>query len=288
MTTHQFGGDWTEQKLGALSKYLKAYRTIFDKNPYARYFTTNYVDAFAGTGYRKLSTPTSFEDVDEEALQYQKGSAVIALEIDPPFHRFVFIDRKDDHIKELAKLRDPYPDREIELITGDANKSLDDWCRKMNWKKNRAVVFLDPYGMEVNWSTIKTIAETKAIDLWVLIPLGQAINRVLTRHGPPEGPWAERLTAFFGTEEWRDEFYRPRAQPLLPMFDGPQLEKEAPLEKIGEFCVKRLQSVFFRVAQNPLYLRNSKNVPIYLLCFAASNERGAPTAVKIAQDILGK
>jgi len=29
-------------------------------------------------------------------------------------------------------------------------------------------------------------------------------------------------------------------------------------------------------------------VPIYLLCFAAANERGAPTAVKIAQEVMMK
>lgn len=33
-------------------------------------------------------------------------------------------------------------------------------------------------------------------------------------------------------------------------------------------------------------MRNSKNVPLYLLCFAAGNPRGGPIAVKIAQDIL--
>jgi hypothetical protein len=33
-------------------------------------------------------------------------------------------------------------------------------------------------------------------------------------------------------------------------------------------------------------LRNSRNNPLYLLCFASGNPRGAKTAVKIAQDIL--
>lgn len=64
--------------------------------------------------------------------------------------------------------------------------------------------------------------------------------------------------------------------------------KEAGFDKIGKFFIERLETVFTKVAQNPLLLYNSKNVPIYLLCFAAGNPRGAPTAVKIAQDILGK
>ena len=40
--------------------------------------------------------------------------------------------------------------------------------------------------------------------------------------------------------------------------------------------------------ENPLRLRNSKNVPLYLLCFAVGNPKGAPTAVNIAEDILLK
>ena len=45
-----FGGPWTQQKLEILSKYLRAYRLIFDRNEKARFFETSYVDAFAGTG----------------------------------------------------------------------------------------------------------------------------------------------------------------------------------------------------------------------------------------------
>ena len=53
-----------------------------------------------------------------------------------------------------------------------------------------------------------------------------------------------------------------------------------------QYFIDRLQSVFNGVATNPLVLRNSKNVPLYLLCFAAGNQKGAPIAVKIAQEIL--
>jgi len=33
---HQFGGSWSQQKLTALEKYLKAYITIFSSNPNAK------------------------------------------------------------------------------------------------------------------------------------------------------------------------------------------------------------------------------------------------------------
>jgi three-Cys-motif partner protein len=141
--------------------------------------------------------------------------------------------------------------------------------------------------MEVEWETIATLGNTQAVDLWILFPLGQAINRILTKSGPPTGGWADRLTTFFGTQDWKDAFYQQKTQ--MTLFGAEEtIEKSANFEQIGNFFLKRLASVFSQVADNPLYLRNSKNVPIYLLCFAAANKRGAPTAVKIAKDILGR
>jgi hypothetical protein len=93
------------------------------------------------------------------------------------------------------------------------------------------------------------------------------------------------LTKCFGTDEWKKAFYRSSRQCTL---FGPEagLEKETDFDSIGDFFVQRLATDFAKVVKKPLPLRNSKNVPIYLLCFAAANPRGAPTAVKIAEHIL--
>lgn len=141
--------------------------------------------------------------------------------------------------------------------------------------------------MEVEWSTIEAIAKTQAIDLWILFPVGQAVNRLLTKNKLPEGAWADRLTTFFGTDDWKAAFYRPRQQSSLFDVDD-AVEKDTNFEKIGAYFLERLATIFAKVADNPLSLRNSRNVPIYLLCFASANPKGARTAVKIAQDILGR
>ncbi len=130
--------------------------------------------------------------------------------------------------------------------------------------------------------------------LWVLFPLGQAVNRLLTRRRIPEGALADRLTRHLGTEDWKEEFYRAvdaeSEEPQQSMFEDLDEErgilKTASLDVIGNFFVRRLGEVFAGVAPNPRMLRNSRNVPIYLLCFAAGNPRGAPTAVRIAQHLL--
>lgn len=288
---HRFGGDWTDEKLARLSKYLHAYMTIFRKNVRAATLKTIYVDAFAGTGYRNFSqldevSASLFQDKD--VLSFHKGSVYIALESSPPFDQYLFIEQHIDYFTQLEKLRCQFHEKSdrIKMVQKEANQFIQSWCAQTNWKTTRSVVFLDPYGMEVDWQTVEAIARTEAIDLWILFPLGQAVNRMLTRNQPPKDAWAKRLTRFFGTGEWKEAFYQPSKQRGL--FDSdPKLTKEADFDAIKRFFIRRLETVFYKVAQNPLPLRNSKNVPIFLLCFAASNPKGAPTAVNIAQDILG-
>jgi three-Cys-motif partner protein len=290
---HQFGGSWTHKKLERVRKYLAAYTTIFAKNPRAQKLIPIYVDPFAGTGYRTKpqqldSQTTLFEELNErEAEEFLRGSAQIALETHPPFSRYIFIEKDPDRVKELEKLRIKYPRREIQIVQGDANNWLVRWCATTDWHKCRAVVFLDPYGMQVDWELIKALAKTQAIDTWILFPLGVAVNRLLTRSSEPPSAWANALTRILGTDDWREAFYSHTTEHTL--FGTAEITiKEADFEKIGQFFIGRLKTVFAAVAENQLVLRNSRNTPLYLLYFAAGNPKGAKTAVKIAQDILRK
>ncbi len=296
-TLHQFGGDWTEEKLERLRKYLSAYMQIFTKNVWAARYTTHYVDAFAGTGSRaerqeRDSTSTLSllgKDDATDVERFYRGSARIALEIEPSFDNFIFVEQNRQHVDELEQLRHEYSHKADRIVVehNDANAFLQTWCQSMDWDANRAVVFLDPYGMAVDWTTLEAIAETKAIDLWILLPVGQAINRLLTRDRIPPGAWADKLIRFFGTEDWKDAFYAPSGQ--ISLFqEEEEFEKKANFESISNFFVARLETIFEKVADNSLALLNSRNVPLFILYFAASNPRGAPTAVNIAGDILGK
>jgi three-Cys-motif partner protein len=106
MASHEFGGDWTAAKLERVGKYLTAYTTIFAKNPRAQKLTPIYVDAFAGTGYRsrlpRLEDQTQlFSELREtDADAFLKGSARIALDVEPPFKRYAFIELDGAHARE--------------------------------------------------------------------------------------------------------------------------------------------------------------------------------------------
>jgi three-Cys-motif partner protein len=56
-------------------------------------------------------------------------------------------------------------------VREDANTYLKEWCERTDWRAYRTVMFLDPYGMQVDWSLIEAIANTRAVDLWILFRL---------------------------------------------------------------------------------------------------------------------
>lgn len=296
MSEQSFGGNWTQDKLRRLEKYLLAYRAIFTRNVKARFFTTWYVDAFAGTGVRASPEHSRqelnlFGDVyeDPDSAGYLDGSARIALGLPSPFDRYLFVEKaKDKSTKLRESIEQDFPllfDR-CDFRLGDANATLQSWCKERDWSKERAVVFLDPYGMQVDWTTIELLAETKAVDLWYLFPLGIGVARLLTRDGIIDESWQRRLDAIFGTKTWRERFYEIRTE--LGLFgDMPDLKRTAEEERIEEFISERLKERFAGVAKG-LILRNSRANPLYLLCFASANKKGAKTAVRIAQHVLGR
>lgn len=281
MSHPTFGSQWTVEKLTVVEEYLKTYRTIFTRNENARYFTTHYIDAFASTGYwqRKVRD----KPLDKESTQFVAGSAIKALELDEPFDRYHFIDKDPS---ALGQLETSVPDRlrnRVALIPGDANEKLRDLISSIHWKSNRAVAFLDPYGLQVNWETLRAIADTKAIDMWLLFSLGAGVNRMLTRGRIPDETWCKRLDLIFGDSSWRERFYE-QSQSLFP---GIQLTtKIANHDTIAEFMLERLGTIFTKVCKDYLVLRNSKNSPMFILVFAAGNDKGAPTAIRIARDII--
>jgi len=292
---HKFGGDWTKTKLEVLSKYLSAYTTILKKYPT---YKIAYIDAFAGTGTIKNKNMNKSDDglfadeiySDEEMQEYIKGSAKISLSIKPQFDKYIFIEIEPNKAKSLQDvIENEFNDlKEKVLIENkDSNIVLRDLCKK-DWQKHRALVFLDPFAMEAEWETIAAIGNTRAIDLWILFPLGVSVNRLLMkkRDEIPEN-WSNALDKLFGNHDWYHEFYETKVNQTL--FEEEEITyKTATFDKIADFYIKRLKTIFAGVLEKPLYLYNSTNNPLFLLCFAAGNPKGSQTAIKIARDIIGK
>lgn len=288
---HQFGGQWTTRKLQVLAKYLQSYTTALKNTPFQKL----YIDAFAGTGYRDARRDNDedspqdmlFPDmVEPEPQSFLDGSARLALQTEPAFEQYIFIERSPERCAQLEILKSDFPSlaNRVDIRQGDANAKIQDLCAT-DWRSRRAVLFLDPYGMQVEWRTIEAIAQTKAVDLWLLFPLGIGVNRLLTKSGEIPKSWRRRLDLLLGTRDWYDDFYKVETTPTLFGDDKERVVK-ATMDTIGRYFINRLKGLFAGVAEEPGVLRNSSNNPLYLLCFAVGNERGKDIALRIAQHLL--
>ncbi|MBI4484649.1 MAG: three-Cys-motif partner protein TcmP [Acidobacteria bacterium] len=187
---HRFGGAWTDQKLDILERYLAAYTTALKNTP----FTKRYIDAFAGSGYREVTR--GFPDLSEqEPQELLEGSARRALRVQPRFEEYIFIESHAGRRAQLEALKLELPELAdcIEVRGGDANQELQQLCTG-SWVSRRAVLFLDPYGMQVDRVTIEAVARTKAIDMWLLFPVGIGVNRLLKRDADIPQAWRDRPT----------------------------------------------------------------------------------------------
>lgn len=283
---------WTQDKLERVRKYLAAYTTIMRKRPALRYA---YIDGFAGTGYHEMKQedegnprqkqPGLFPESNEpEVREFLDGSARIALQVEPRFHKYIFIEKCPKKVAELEKLKGEFPDRAADILiqNADANECLQKLCAA-SWADRRAVLFIDPFGMQLSWETVKAVGATKAIDTWILFPVS-AVNRLLRQDGKIPDAWRRKLDTMFGEPDWFDVFFPKRKGGLFE--DQDAREKTADMDLIGKYFNERLSSAFASVAPNPRMLLNTNGAPLFLLCFAAANPNAAKTAIKIAKDIL--
>lgn len=279
--THAFGGPWTQIKLDMLRRYLEVFNQAlqFRPSPTNR-FRRFYIDAFAGTGECEVKT-------DMETVETIAGSAKLAIETVPLFDNIHLIDRNEVHVAELKALAGA--NARVHVHQQDANVALQQLIRKIDWKSSRGVLFLDPYGMTVPWSTLELAASTKALDVWYLFPLSAIYRQAANDFNKIDEGKLAALDSVLGTKEWREHFYKPDGQAGL--IEGVEtMRRDVDPTQIAAFVEKRLALVFKGWVSPPLILRGSKNAPLFALfcCISNPSPKAVDLSRRMAQHILGK
>jgi three-Cys-motif partner protein len=280
-------GPWAREKLEGLEDYLSAYMTILSKHAPLK---TVYVDAFAAGGRAVVrqqdhDDPTIHLDLGDEAREGDArevidGSPQVALDINPPFNQYVFIEMDERRLADLRKLEVAYKGRRnIAVRAGDCNEYLTTRLLKTLAANGlwRGVVFLDPFGMHVPWSTIEQLAKTAHVEVFLNFPVGMAIQRLLPRSGRFTEKRRAKLDDYFGDPGWYEQVYA-----LEPGFFGDQLRKhDDAAKRLVRWYRERLKTAFGFVSKERL-ITNSKGGHLYYLIFAGPNATGA----KIASHVL--
>lgn len=263
-------GNWSEIKLEIIRKYAQSYSTILSAKSTIKSYS--YIDAFAGAG-KHISKATG---------EFIPGSPLNALNVNPPFKLFYFIDLDGDKVQEL---RDATRDRQDVIVyQGDCNKILLNkifpQCQYKDY--HRALCLLDPYRLNVSWDVLKTAGQMQSIEIFYNFMIMDANMNVLWRY--PDNVdlrQVERMNFVWGDNSWRNAAYKTE-----PGLFGP-IEEKAPNanEKIVQAFRKRLKDVAgFKYVPEPIPMKNSKGAIVYYLFFASQNKTGG----KIVGEIFNK
>jgi three-Cys-motif partner protein len=280
-------GPWAKEKLEALGQYLSFYTTVLKKQGHWLRGTI-FVDAFAGPGLSRVRTkekavePPGLFGPDPESdtaeVEFLKGSPRVALDIANPFSSYIFVERDAQRISELNRLKGEYVSTHaITIQEGEANAALQAWLASdIDWQHHRAVAFLDPFGMQVPWSTIEALARTRAIEIIINFPLGMAIQRLLTKSGDIPQGWQMSLDTFFGSKDWHALAYESKTD----LF-GPKISKVSDSgTKLLEWYRGRLCEIFGNVSTARL-IKNTRGNPLYYLIWAGPHKKGLAGAEHI-------
>jgi len=191
---NEFGGDWTKNKIEILVKYAKAYLTIMKDR---QYWKLLYFDGFAGTGFIVKNKKTN--------IDITIGAARRIVEIDEPrgFDHFYFVEKNKSNAKLLSKsTKEAYPQKDIQIRQDDCNVKLSELSKFLLSSKGkdfRVLAYIDPYGMQLEWKSIISLSKAK-IDIWILVPTGLGVNRLLKKNGEIDETWLNRLEMFLGMD----------------------------------------------------------------------------------------
>ncbi len=216
----------------------------------------------------------------------KKGTALQIMDIaDPkPFDIYYFVESNEDYKAALEKnIKESYPGRKANVVKGDCNVKLRDLVKFLKSNLSyRALVFIDPYGMEIQWSSIEALKGV-GVDVWILVATGVGANRLLKGNGEISEAWYNALETFLGLPqaEIDKRFYKRSIVQTLFGDETSVTKQKQSVEKLGDLYAARLGEIFKYVSK-PFIMKNSVNAIMYHFMMATNNANG----VKIANDVI--
>jgi three-Cys-motif partner protein len=261
----QSWGFWTQSKLQILEDYLAAFLTASS----LRAKGAVYLDAFAGEGAgRDRLTNAEF---DGSARIAAAAAATNDSGFCFTYLRFVELNRT--HADDIRReFRSDFPGRDIDVVPGDCNveipRILAEMSNDLTWYPTFA--FLDPFGIELRWDTIRALADHKRertykVELFMLFAT-PAIMRIAGLDPDKAVPDAgARLTGLFGCEGWRPIVDARRRR----LIGGDQAR-----EAFANVMRWRLVHDLGYQRTHVLEFKNSRGAPLYHMLFASDHEAG--------------
>lgn len=272
-----WGGKWTDIKNDIVVDYAKAYLIVMKDR---KYWKLLYFDGFAGEGI------IIYDDKIDFDVRFSAALRILDINNPRSFDTYYLVELNKKSAKKLEDdIKKGYPNKKAYVATDDCNKKLidlADFLKSPKGKDYKVLAFVDPYGMAVKWESIKALKDLP-IDLWILVPTGLGVNRLLKTDGNISESWLKKLNTFLGIDESEiKKFFYTTVTTQTLFGDDTRIKKEEnAIEKAGELYKKRLNEIF-KYVSNPFLLKNSIGTVMYHFYMASNNS----TAQKIANSII--
>lgn len=269
-------GSWSEIKQEIVRQYAERYALILESATRRRggIKGSAYIDAFASTG-------TAVRRATGESIP---GSVRNALDVDPAFNEYYFIDKDPAAVRRLRELTAGRPD--VHVFEGDSNEVLlsEVFPRFSYERRWRALCFLDPRDIGIDWDVVVRAGQMGSIELFITFMIMDINRNLLLRAGPQLDPAERRrMRRFWGDESWDTLVYTETGiQSDLFGDEHQRYSRHQPSAVVQEYRRRLRDIAGFEHVPEPIPMRNETNADIYWLFFASNNEVGA----KIADHIL--
>lgn len=248
----EFGGVWTAHKLFFLCNYLEQTTRGMSGNP-SFPNGLNYVDLFAGSGVCSV-------EMSPGRWQRYPGSPLIAACTPKPFNRLFLVDRNTESISALkTRISKTSFKGALNFWEGDANAVIDE-VRAAIPVGSLTVAFIDPYSLDIHYESLKRLADSRPLDLILLLSDALDIVRNVETYYLPGK--SDKLDRFLGlTSGWRSHWNN------LSNRDASSVR-----QLFAELFLRQLQQLGYRHSKSwPL---EGPNGPVFRLVYASKNERG--------------
>lgn len=279
---NEFGGNWTENKIEILVEYAKAYLNIMNTHASKYDWKLLYFDGFAGSGFIKKGNK------EDQRLIVGGAKRILEIEDPRPFDLFYFVEKETDNIELLkTNTKDEFPSKKIHIVNTDCNEKIESMSKFLvsdKGKKYKTLAYIDPCGMQLNWSSLEAL-EKLSVDVWILVPTGMGVNRLLKNNSEISEAWLAKLQVFLGMEKEEILSYFYNESTVYTLFGEEKVlsKEDKAIEKSAKLYSERLNKLFKFVSE-PYILKNSSNSIMFHFFMASNNA----TAAKIANQIVKK
>ena len=237
-------GPWSTTK----HQKFQYYSSIFARSMKNQWKCRIYIDLFASAGKCRV----------RNSSKVVPGSPLLALSVDDPFDKYVFCEKNPKRMAALqTRVQRYFPSRECSFIDGDINESIEKLFKVIpKFSKEDTgltLCFVDPdKRRDLNFETLRQLANRLYIDFLVLIPSYMDINR---NEQPYTQADNEAIDQYLGTTEWRSAWENRNIQTKnFGLFIAEQFCQQ--MQKLGYIyeTLEDLDLVKMQIEQNlPLY-----------------------------------